>query len=303
MAGGESLSGVLVIDKPSGQSSHDVVLAARRRLGARAGHAGTLDPFATGVLPVLLGSATRLTRFLTGGEKSYDAVVRFGHDTTTDDREGVPGPAQPVPDRAAIERALPALTGRLRQVPPAFSAKSVGGVRSYDRARGGDLTPPPAVDVEVYALDLVAWEPPDATLRVRCGAGTYVRALARDLGRACGSAAHCQALRRTASGQFTLAQAVTLAVLHDEPHEALVARLVPLAALLPGWPAVTVTDRGVTALRHGRLVPAHECSATPGALDAEWVRVLGPDGALLALGGAARRFGRPGDLHARLVLG
>ena len=294
---------MLVLDKPAGITSHDAVLVARRRrLAARVGHAGTLDPFATGVLPLLLGSATRLAQFLTAGRKRYDAVVRFGHETSTDDIEGEPGPESPPPDPATVEAALPALTGRIRQHPPAFSAKSRGGVRAYRRARAGDLTPPDAVDVEVFALHVVDGQPPDVTLAVECGAGCYVRALARDLGRACGSAAHCAALRRTGAGQFTLADAVTLDVLRDADIDALAARLIPLGALLPDWPAVIVTARGVTALRHGRLVPAQEIEAPAGALDAELVRVLGPDGALLALGAAARRFGRPDDLHASLVL-
>lgn len=297
------MHGVLVLDKPSGPSSHDCVAAARRRRPAKKiGHAGTLDPFATGVLPLLLGSATRLSRFFTGARKRYDAVVRFGTATTTCDPTGEVTEDGAIPERAAIEAALERFRGAFEQVPPAFSAKSVDGVRSYKRARKGDLTAPPPVRVEIYESALTAWNPPDATVSVECAAGTYIRSLARDLGEACGSAAHCSALRRTGSGAFGLDQAVTLEALESATLEELRGRVVPMAALLPHLPAVTLSERAVAALRHGKLLLAKECVAPEGALDAEWVRLLGEDGDLLALGSNAARFNRPEDFHASVVL-
>jgi tRNA pseudouridine55 synthase len=158
------------------------------------------------------------------------------------------------------------------------------------------------VEVVVHSLDLLAWEPPDARLRVECAAGTYIRAIARDLGRACASAAHCSALRRTRAGQFGLEDVITLDEMCEGEIATVAEHLVPMRQLLPHWPAVQVSERGVTAVRHGRLVPASEIVGEPGTLDAEWVRVLAPDGELLALGTGARRFARPEDLHASVVL-
>jgi tRNA pseudouridine55 synthase len=297
------IEGVLVLDKPEGPSSHAcVVEARRRRLAKKVGHAGTLDPFAAGVLPLLLGAATRLSRFYTGARKRYDAVVRFGTATTTCDPAGDPCGEGPVPGEAALEEALERFRGTFEQVPPAFSAKSVDGVRSYKRARQGDLTPPPPAAVEIRALALTAWAPPDAFITVECSAGTYIRSLARDLGAACGSAAHCAALRRTGSGDFGLEGAVTLDELASLDLDELRGRVVPLRDLLPHLPAVTLTPRAIAALRHGKLLLARECEVPAGALEAEWVRMVDDGGALLALGSNAARFNRPEDFHASLVL-
>jgi tRNA pseudouridine55 synthase len=271
-------------------------------MAKKVGHAGTLDPFATGVLPLLLGPATRLSRFYTGARKRYDAVVRFGSATTTCDPAGDPCGEGPVPDGAALESALEQFRGTYEQVPPAFSAKSVDGVRAYKRARQGDLTPPPPVAVEIHELLLTQWTPPDAFISVECSAGTYIRSLARDLGEACGSAAHCAALRRTASGSFGLDGAVSLDELESLDLEELRERVVPMRDLLPHLPAVTLTPRAVAALRHGKLLLARECEVPEGALQAEWVRMVDDGGALLALGANAARFNRPDDFHASLVL-
>lgn len=291
------------MDKPAGPSSHGCVVAARRRsLAKKIGHAGTLDPFATGVLPLLLGTATRLSRFFTGSRKRYETVVRFGAATDTGDASGAPLIEAPVPDGAAVRDALARFRGRSQQVPPAFSAKSVGGVRSYKRARAGDLTAPPPIEVEIGDLALTDWRAPDATLTVECSAGTYIRSLARDLGEACGSAAHCVELRRVAAGAFGLEHAISFSTLQEAGVDELGARIVPMRSLLPGLPAVAITERGVAALRHGKLIVAHEFEAAPGATESQWVRVTGPDGDLLALGEFAAKFGRPDDLHASLVL-
>jgi len=194
------------VDKPAGISSHDVVVAARRAFAQpRVGHAGTLDPFATGLLVLLAGRATRLARFLPDEPKVYEALVRFGAETGTEDPQGVVLREAPLPARAALEAAARALVGTIDQVPPTFSAKHVEGARAYELARAGIPVALPAVRVTVHALTLDACEGADdavarCRLSVTCGGGTYVRSLARDLGRAAGSAAHLEALRRLAAG-------------------------------------------------------------------------------------------------------
>lgn len=199
------------MDKPAGVTSHDVVAAARRALRERRiGHLGTLDPFATGLLVLLVGRATRLAPYLAGEPKEYDAVVRFGTETTTDDGTGEPTRRAdaPAPDR--VRAAIAALTGTIEQMPPAFSAKKVGGERSYAAAREGRELELRPVRVEVQAWHVQDLDAERLRASVVCGGGTYVRALARDLGRLAGSAAHLEALRRTRSGPFAVADAVSL---------------------------------------------------------------------------------------------
>ncbi len=292
-----------MLDKPAGPSSHGCVIAARRRsLARKIGHAGTLDPFATGVLPLLLGSATRLSRFFTGARKRYEATVRFGSSTTTGDLQGDTEREAPPPDEPRILAALEQFRGEITQVPPAFSAKSVDGVRSYKRARAGDLTAPPPITVTIHDLRLVASAASEVAIAVECSAGTYIRSLARDIGEACESAAHCSVLRRVASGAFELARAVTLEELETLSVDELRARVVPMRELLPHLPAVVLNARAVAALRHGKLIMARECDIPDGALSAAWLRLLDASGDLLALGSNAARFNRPEDLHASLVL-
>ena len=205
------MDGVLVVDKPRGPTSHDVVDRARRALRERRiGHTGTLDPFATGVLPLCVGRATRLARFLSGGDKVYRASVRLGFATTTDDLTGEPlADARAVSvSRMALEDAIPAFVGTFDQVPPAFSARHVGGRRLYELARQGEAAPRAATPVTVHALDLVSRDADRLELEVRCSAGTYVRAIARDLGERLGTGGHLVALRRTRSGGFDLSRAV-----------------------------------------------------------------------------------------------
>lgn len=203
--------GLLLVDKPAGMTSHDVVDRARRALRTkRIGHAGTLDPFATGLLVLLVGRATRLLPYVDGEPKVYEATVRFGAETTTDDVTGEVTLSAGPPTIESIRAALPALTGDIAQVPPAFSAKQVGGQRAYAAARRGQALDLPAVAVRVDAWEIAGFDGTDLRATVRCGGGTYIRALARDLGRATGSAAHLAALRRVASGRFAARDAVAI---------------------------------------------------------------------------------------------
>ncbi|MGE0456515.1 MAG: tRNA pseudouridine(55) synthase TruB [Vicinamibacteria bacterium] len=303
-----SLAGALVVDKPRGPTSHDVVARVRRALGMRrAGHTGTLDPFATGVLVVCLGRATRLARFLAEGDKLYEAEVRLGFATSTDDLEGEPlGPLrQPEISREAVLAACARLVGSHLQRPPAFSAKRVGGRRAYALARAGRPTQPDPVPVTVHALELLAFEGSRLEFRVRCSPGTYVRALARDLGEALGTGAHLGALRRTESGGFALEEALPLDQIETRGMES----VVPLRRLLADWPCVLVGEPGREALRHGRdLGESQVAEGFPEEPPPPRLRVLGPDGELLALasprgfGPAVAGLSRQPALHPDLVL-
>jgi tRNA pseudouridine55 synthase len=301
--------GVLVVDKPAGPTSHDVVDRVRAVFRMRrVGHTGTLDPFATGVLPVCLGKATRLAVHLGSGEKIYRASVRFGFATTTDDVEGEPigTPVGVAVDADSIAAALPCLTGSLMQVPPAFSAKRYGGKRLHELARRGIQIERRAVPVTVHAMQLESAEGDTAVLQVRCSAGTYVRALARDLGQALGTGAHLTALRRLASGAFDSRQAVAWERLEvDGP-----ARVIPVSALLDPWPAARVGAEGRAAVRHGRdLTRQLVVSGFPDRVPDSPVRVLDEAGELIALascrGGfltAAEAPSLPPVLHPDVVL-
>jgi tRNA pseudouridine55 synthase len=277
----------LLIDKPAGWTSHDVVAVVRRQLGTRAvGHAGTLDPFATGLLVVLVGKATRLARFAEGMRKTYDAVVQFGRATNTDDADGIVVREQTPavwPDDAAIDAALATLTGTQEQRPPAFSAKHVDGVRSYALARRGEAVDLPPVTVQVHELQRTAWSPPLLSLHAEVGRGTYVRALARDLGERIGTPAHCATLRRTAIGPFLVGDACA-------PEHAAADRLIAPAALVPALPREVLDAAAVREVVHGRRVAQQQLTAGVGAL-------LGDDGRLVA---AAE--GRDGWWHPTVVL-
>jgi tRNA pseudouridine55 synthase len=291
---------VLVVDKPSGPTSHDVVDRVRRALGQRrVGHTGTLDPFATGVLPVCVGQATRLARFFTGGEKTYRATIRLGFATTTDDLTGeaLHEPRTVAVDDEALRSACRALVGTLPQVPPAFSAKRVGGQRLYDLARAGRAVEREAVTVTVFALEVLSREGDRLDVEVRCAPGTYVRALARDLGEALGVGAHLTALRRTRSGGFGLDAAVPLDAIDAE-------RVLPLDALLTDWPAVRVTAEGETAVGHGRAVTSG-LTLDSWPAEAAHVRLLDAGGRLLGIavpsGGAAGELPVPRVLKPEIV--
>jgi tRNA pseudouridine55 synthase len=244
--------GVLLVDKPAGMSSHAVVDHARRALGTRRiGHGGTLDPFATGLLVLLVNRATRLLPFLDGEPKVYRARIRFGASTTTDDRDGEILEEKPVPSRETVEAAITSLTGHLLQRPPAYSAKSVGGVRAYKAARRGKPVTLEPVGVRVYEWRLIGWEGAELDAEIRCSGGTYVRALARDLGEASGSVAHLSALRRVSSGRFNVTDAVTMDAL-DARNFA----LLPVGAAVHQLPKQTLDDLDARRVTHGQSVAA-----------------------------------------------
>ncbi|NAZ37247.1 tRNA pseudouridine(55) synthase TruB [Rubellimicrobium sp. CFH 75288] len=250
---GRDISGWLLLDKPAGVTSTAAVGRARWALGARkAGHAGTLDPAATGLLAIALGEATKTIPFVTDALKAYRFTVRWGAETTTDDAEGeVLRRTDARPDAAAIEAALPAFRGDILQTPPAFSAVKVAGARAYDLAREGQAPDLSARPLHVARLDLVERPDPDrAVLEMVCGKGGYVRAIARDLGRALGCLGHVESLRRLWSGPFTVASALEW----DElaPGTGIEDRLLPLEAALAGLPECRCAPGAEAALRHGR---------------------------------------------------
>ena len=226
---GESstVQGLLLVDKPAGMTSHDVVQQVRRIYGQRSiGHLGTLDPFATGLLVLLLGRATRLATFLDTEPKLYEAVIAFGSETDTDDETGTVIRTAESPSESEVLDGIRSLTGKISQVPPAYSAKSVDGTRAYDAARRGEPLELPASEVTVHNWDVRDIHGDTLTAVVTCSGGTYIRALARDLGRLAGSAAHLRSLRRTRVGRFDVAEATTLETLARSP-----ARVRPLRVI------------------------------------------------------------------------
>jgi tRNA pseudouridine55 synthase len=306
------MDGLLVIDKPVGPTSHDVVTRVRRLLGERrVGHTGTLDPGASGVLPLVVGRATRLARFLSAARKSYEAAIQLGVATDTGDSAGTPVGRVfqgAFPGRESIDRALDAFRGTFLQQPPAYSAKKIGGMRSHRLARAAAhaLAAPPAlpapVRVTVHALELGSVEGGRVTLHVDCSAGFYVRGLAHDLGQRLGIGGHLAALTRVRSGHLTLADAAVLTALELDPPAALAA-LVPLAQMLPGLTALTLTHEGVRRATHGLdLGPADfeggflACASAPGTRP---LRLLDGAGALVAV---AEPIEGSGLLHPAVVL-
>jgi tRNA pseudouridine55 synthase len=322
------VDGLLIIDKPAGPTSHDVVMRLRRVLGERRiGHTGTLDPAATGVLPLVVGRATRLARFLSAGDKSYKAVIRLGVSTDTADAAGAPigSPfAGPLPSREAIDGALQSFRGTFLQQPPLFSAKKIGGQRSHRLARSrsaveseSTVTAMPApVTVTVYRLDLVSVDADRVTLTLDCSAGFYVRSLAHDLGQALGTGAHLERLRRTRSGDCTLAGAIELASAEQDRDRAK-ASIIPLSRMLPAWDAVVLTIDGVRHASQGRNLGPADISRDSGfgirdsVTDAQQresqipnpesrlVRLLDPAGDLIGIGEPA---GTSWLLHPLVVL-
>jgi tRNA pseudouridine55 synthase len=237
-------SGVLPIDKPLGWTSFDVVAVARRSLGAkRVGHGGTLDPLATGVLPLLVGSATKFADRLHTASKVYAALLTFGRETATDDREGAATreAEPPAVSREELDVILEAFRGPQAQVPPAYAAVKVDGRRAYARARSGETLELAARTVTVERLAIASWKPPDLRLLVVCSTGTYIRSLARDIGRATGSAAHLGGLRRLAVGALTLDDAQSVELLRGTPDAARLIdaddRILPLAERFREAPA------------------------------------------------------------------
>lgn len=245
--------GVLLVDKPAGMSSHAVVDRARRAIGTRRiGHGGTLDPFATGLLVLLVNRATRLLPFLDGEPKVYRARIRFGARTDTDDGEGAIVEEKPAPAREAIDEAIKSLTGHLLQRPPAYSAKSVGGVRAYKAARRGSPVLLEAVAVRVHEWRVLGWNGVELDAEIRCSGGTYIRALARDLGEATGSAAHLVALRRISSGRFCVDQAIPMEAVDAKSFD-----LMPVSAAVAQLPRQLLDDLDARRVTHGQSVPAH----------------------------------------------
>ena len=297
------MTGVLVVDKPHGLTSHDVVAAARRALGERRiGHCGTLDPMATGVLALAIGSATRFVQFLSGETKRYDAVVRFGLETTTFDITGEAVASSAVrPTKDAVDAALGRFRGPFEQAPPAYSAKKVDGVRAYALARRHEAagTSPaalPPVPVTCHELTLTSFDGERAGLSMVVSAGFYVRSLAHDLGRVLGTGAVLESLRRTASGHFTLDAAVPFERLVQDGRALLADALIPPAALLPEAPVLVLSEEEVGRVRHGRDVPRPEAWPALPPL----VKLLDEANGLVALAVPAddARF-----LHPSVVLG
>ncbi len=251
----KEISGVLLLDKPAGMTSHDVVAAARRILGIRqVGHFGTLDPFATGLLPLSVGKATRFAQFYLKSRKAYEGSIRFGFSTDTYDATGqaTTEPAGVKLARPAVEKVFQQFTGRVMQTPPPYSAKRVGGTRAYKLARQKQTVELAPVEIEVYALELLGIEGDSVRFAVECSGGTYVRSLAHDIGQEIGCPAHLAGLRRTAVAEFTERQAVTLEELKKSVEEGGLDRWrVPLEALLPGCPELVVRGREENSVRHG----------------------------------------------------
>lgn len=251
-------AGVLNVDKPAGVTSFSAVAHLRRLTRARrVGHTGTLDPLATGVLPIMFESATRLSEFALRLPKTYEADVHLGFRTATDDAEGEPEPVAPAGGvrREAVAAALGRFVGSIRQEPPAFSAVKVDGQRSYQRARHGDLTRPPGRVVEIHSAELLGFQPGDrpvARIRVTCGSGTYLRSLARDLGEALGVGGYLGQLTRTAYGRLRVEDAVTLDDLADAA--AVQQRLLPAEVILPEMEPVRLNADQEAQVRQGRPV-------------------------------------------------
>ena len=312
--------GVLLIDKPSGLTSHDVVIRTRRALHIKKiGHIGTLDPLATGILPLVIGRATRLATFLSIAPKIYEAVIRLGASTDTFDRTGVfqqstskvimglESRTGPSVDRHSVENVLNKFTGSFSQTPPPFSAKKIEGQRAYKLARQGRPITPEPVNVHVERLDLLEFTGDLLRIRLVCSPGFYVRSLANDIGQALGSGAYLEALRRERSGEFGLETAVSISEIQQQGVAAL-AQIIPLSKLLQHLPSVTLTLRGQTRAAHGNLLLERDISngtgsilnrSTSGVVDSTtWIRLLSQDGSLIALAQPKPR----GLLHPTVVL-
>jgi tRNA pseudouridine55 synthase len=291
MAGARpSLCGILNIDKPLGASSHEVVVAVRKLTGQpKVGHAGTLDPLATGVLLLCLGKATRVSQFLMNSHKVYRTTLQLGVSTTTHDREGEITARSTVDvGRDELEAALVRFVGRIDQVPPAYSAIKVRGQRLYDLARRGAAVQVPPRKVDIYRLEVIEWAPPFVTLEVECGAGTYIRALARDLGEALGCGAHLASLRRTQSGQFTVEQATSLREVErvsaaNEMESFFARHLHPLDAAFAHLPALHLDAESAYRLALGQAISAQSSQVPPPSALHARARAYAPDDRFVAL--------------------
>ncbi len=275
-----AVSGVLVVDKPVGLTSHDVVQIIRRGTNIhRAGHTGTLDPRASGVLVVLVGPAVRLSEYVSASDKRYQATVHLGSTTDTFDAEGKITSSGSVDDitEGQFEEALKKFIGEIQQVPPPYSAIKIQGRKAYEMAREGEEVELQPRTIQVYSLELLEWNPPEAVIDVFCSSGTYVRSLANDLGVALGCGAHLVGLRRTKSGRFTLRDAVPLRRLQEAFHVGDWYKfLIPAAEALGDWKSVELDGDQVELIRHGhRITAAGEIKG--------WVRGISQQGDLVAL--------------------
>jgi len=276
------VSGVLVVDKPVGMSSHDVVQVIRRGTGIRrAGHTGTLDPRASGVLVVLIGPAVRLSEFVSASDKRYQATIRLGSSTETYDAEGeitMTGASIEDISEEGFSDVLQNYIGEIEQVPPPYSAVKVKGRKAYEMARKGEEVKLEPRTINVFSLEVLEWMPPEVVIDVYCSSGTYVRSLANDLGEELGCGAHLIGLRRTKSGRFTLRDAIPLRRL-QEAFDAgdWYNHLIPAAEALGDWPMVELDGDQVELVRHGHRVIA-TTEVTSG-----WVRGVSQQGDLVAL--------------------
>jgi len=293
------LDGVIVVDKPQDWTSHDVVNRMRRIANTKkVGHLGTLDPIATGVLPLIVGRATRLAQFYTHNDKIYEGVVRFGFSTNTYDRAGDPTsePVEPSFSDAALEAALDRFRGEFKQTPPAVSAKKVAGKRAYELARKNIAVELAPVPVHVYEAAVLERNGSEVRLRVHCSGGTYVRSIAHDAGQLLGCGAHLKELRRVASGEFEAAQARTLQQLESlAAEDRLIDALVPMGDLLPGFTSVFVDDLTATQIRNGRNFPASPFRSQPAS---RFVKAVTRQNELVAIGEAVL----PNLYHPAVVL-
>jgi len=280
------VDGILVVAKEPGPTSHDIVALVRRLTGVkRVGHGGTLDPFAAGVLPVFIGHATRLVEYHMTDDKQYRALVCFGARSTTDDLDGELTPSdQPSPSRPQVEEALAGFRGEIEQIPPDYSAVKIAGRKAYELARHGEKPELKSRRVVIHRLDMTAWDDRDlarpvATLEVKCSAGTYIRALARDLGERLGCGAYLGALTRTASGPFTLDQAHPLNEVRSALGEGRAADLLlPMDTGLDEYPVLTVSETDLASLARGQ----HLSRRGEGLVDG-LVRVADETGRLVAI--------------------
>jgi tRNA pseudouridine55 synthase len=297
-------TGILPVDKPQGWTSHDVVARVRRLAGQReVGHAGTLDPLATGLLLLVLGKATRLSRYLMASTKSYCAEVVLGASTNTDDAEGTihaHGDIAAV-SRDAIQSVLPSFTGAIRQVPPAYAAVRQGGERLYALARKGIEVRPEPRSVTIHELRLLGWEPPRLRLFLRCGSGTYVRSLARDIGVALGTFGYLHALRRVESAGFRVEDSFTLAELESGGIQS---RLVRSDRAVVGLPAAVVVGEDIRRVRNGGAVRlgadlsedslwVSPILVSESSVEEAAIRLYDPSGNLLALAAVDAGTARP----------
>jgi len=293
------VDGVIVVDKPVGWTSHDAVAKLRKLAGTRrVGHLGTLDPIATGVLPLIVGRATRLAQFYLRSDKLYDAIVRFGYATDTYDSEGRPTTpvTEPELDVGRLREELGRLQGTILQTPPPISAKKVGGVPAYRLVRRNVAVELKPVEVTIYSVELAEVNGPEARILVHCSAGTYLRTVAHDLGAALGCGAHLKSLKRTATGEFTIEQARTIEQLEELSRQGrLKEALIPMVRLLPEMPSEVVDPVTAGNIRHGRDFRVSPFHVRQGA---RYVKAVTQDGELIAIGEARL----PNLYHPTVVL-